>query len=59
VQDKDAKVAYLTKAIAVVSLVLGQPVPAKPLKVWVAAAFLSTCLSTDVPLRLLAALFLS
>lgn len=31
-QDKEAKVAYLNKIITVVSLVLNQPVPAKPLK---------------------------
>lgn len=32
-QDKEGKVAYLTKIIAVVSMVLNEPVPAKPLKV--------------------------
>jgi hypothetical protein len=32
-QDKEGKVAYLTKIIAVVSLALNEPVPAKPLKV--------------------------
>jgi hypothetical protein len=32
-QDKDGKIAYLTKIIAVVSLALDQPVPAKPSKV--------------------------
>ena len=32
-QDKDAKVAYLSKIINVVSIVLGQPCPARPLKV--------------------------
>ncbi|KAF5843623.1 microtubule-binding protein MIP-T3-domain-containing protein, partial [Dunaliella salina] len=32
-QDKDAKVAYLQKIISVVSIVLGQPVPAKPQKI--------------------------
>ena len=32
-QDKDAKVTYLTKIINVVSIALGQAVPAKPLKV--------------------------
>eukprot|EP00878_Enallax_costatus_P030650 GHUV01033417.1.p2 GENE.GHUV01033417.1~~GHUV01033417.1.p2 ORF type:complete len:103 (-),score=18.34 GHUV01033417.1:601-909(-) len=32
-QEKEGKVAYLTKVIAVVSLALNQPVPAKPLKV--------------------------
>jgi len=31
--NKDAKVMYLTKIINVVSFVLGEPVPAKPLKV--------------------------
>jgi hypothetical protein len=32
-QGKDAKVAYLTKAIDAVGLALGQHVPVKPLKV--------------------------
>jgi hypothetical protein len=32
-QDKEGKVAYLNKIIAVVSLVLNEAVPAKPLKV--------------------------
>ncbi len=32
-QDKEAKVAYLTKIISVVSMVLREPVPAKPLKI--------------------------
>lgn len=32
-QDKDAKVAFLTKIIDVVGIVLGEHVPAKPLKV--------------------------
>jgi hypothetical protein len=32
-QDKEGKVAYLTKIIAVVSMALNEPVPAKPLKV--------------------------
>lgn len=32
-QDKEGKVAYLTKIIAVVGMALDQPVPAKPLKV--------------------------
>lgn len=32
-QDKDGKVAYLTKIINVVSICLNQPVAAKPLKV--------------------------
>lgn len=33
VQDKDAKVTYLQKIIDVVGIVLGEHVPAKPLKV--------------------------
>lgn len=37
-QDKEGKVAYLNKIIAVVGLALGQPVPAKPLKVGALAA---------------------
>ncbi|GAX84615.1 hypothetical protein CEUSTIGMA_g12036.t1 [Chlamydomonas eustigma] len=32
-QDKDAKVTYLTKIINVVAIALRQPVPAKPLKI--------------------------
>lgn len=37
-QDKEAKVAYLTKLIAVLSLALGEDVPAKPAKVPAPAA---------------------
>ncbi|KAF6261782.1 microtubule-binding protein MIP-T3-domain-containing protein [Scenedesmus sp. NREL 46B-D3] len=33
IQDKEGKVAYLTKITAVVSMALGEPVPAKPLKI--------------------------
>jgi hypothetical protein len=32
-QDKEGKVAYLSKIMAVVGMVLNQPVPANPLKV--------------------------
>ena len=40
-QDKDAKVTYLTKIINVVAIALGQAVPAKPLKVCVAAEWVA------------------
>ena len=36
-QDKEGKVAYLNKMMNVVGIFLGEPVPAKPLKVSVSA----------------------